>query len=57
MKDCGGLILDEYPGTQMVVSIVAGVTTGLSAPGVHVGSGSTQTPEPPSVQLRGTTLR
>ncbi len=57
MNDCGGRILDEYPGAQIVESIVDGVTAGLSAPGVQLGSGSTQTPLPLNVQSRGTTLR
>ena len=35
----GGRTVDVQPSTQIVRSIVAWVTAGLSAPGVQVGSG------------------
>jgi hypothetical protein len=40
-----------HPGTQIVRSIVDGVTAGLIAPGVQRESGSEKSPDPPAWQL------
>jgi hypothetical protein len=42
----GGRTVDVQPLTQIDRSIVACVTAGLSAPGVHVGSGAEYSPWP-----------
>jgi len=42
----GGRTVSVQPSTQIVRSIVAGVTAGLSAPGVQAGSGREYSPEP-----------
>lgn len=42
----GGRTAALHPRTQIVWSIVAWVTAGLSAPGVQCGSGSEKSPDP-----------
>lgn len=42
----GGRTVEVQPDTQIVRSIVAGVTAGLRAPGVQRGSGRVYSPRP-----------
>lgn len=49
----GGRTVAVQPLTQIVWSIVACVTAGLIAPGVHEGSGCEKTPEPLAWQEPG----
>src|SRR5579884_1221221 len=49
----GGRTVAVQPSTQIVLSIVAWVTAGLSAPGVQVGSGRESTPVPIAWQEPG----
>jgi hypothetical protein len=46
VTDSGGRTLFVQPGTQIVWSIVDGLTAGFSAPGVQRGSGRSYDPEP-----------
>jgi hypothetical protein len=46
VTDVVGRIVSVYPGTQIVVSIVACVTAGFNAPGVQCRSGITNSPRP-----------
>jgi hypothetical protein len=49
----GGRTVSVQPLTQIVLSIVAWVTAGFSAPGVHEGSGLEYKPDPIARQLPG----
>jgi hypothetical protein len=53
----GGLIDVLYPGTQIVVAIVAWLTSGFNVPGVHRESGSGAPRFPPMTQPDGTSER
>jgi hypothetical protein len=46
----GGRTVAVQPETQIVLSMVACVTAGLSAPGVQAGSGRARAPDPISWQ-------
>jgi hypothetical protein len=53
VMDSGGRTVDVQPGTQIVRSIVACVTLGLSAPGVQRGSGREYSPDPMAWHVPG----
>jgi hypothetical protein len=42
----GGRTVAVHPPAQIVRPIVAGVTAGFTAPGVHAGAGRAYSPEP-----------
>jgi hypothetical protein len=50
--DSAGRTVEVQPLRQIVDEIVACVTAGLSAPGVHRGSGLAYGPDPRAWQLR-----